>query len=183
MRLSGSATVPLEIAEVWRRLDDPAELLRCTPGLVRLDPTSPDHYELALELRLPALRGRFAGTVDVCERTAPERMRLALSGKGAPGFVEGEATLQLVDAGLATHVKWAAQVQVGGTIARLGQRMLSGVVLEMAAEFFSNLGNTDAASAPRAPAAGGPGRPAGLRAILRLLWRALRKRLGLSGSR
>lgn len=181
MKISGSATLSLGIEEVWRRLEDPSWLARCTPGLVRLDLSSPDHYDMAIELSLPVLRGRFTGTIDIRERSKPERMRLELEGKGAPGFVEGEATLRLIAEGRATRVEWSAKVQMGGSIARVGQRMLSGVVIEMAGEFFSKLGDPDADVTPGA--APQEGRPGGLGAVLRLIWRAFMRRMGLSHRR
>lgn len=174
MRIEGREQVGLPREEVWSGLNDPQVLRRCTPGLERLEPRSPDHLEAVLELRLPAVSGRFTGSVEYLERQAPERLRLRVRGRGAQGFIEGEATLELAAAEGVTHIHYCAEVQVGGPIARLGQRMISGVVKEMARQFFEVFGG--AGSAPGLP----PSAPSPLRAFLQLVWRTLLNWLGLS---
>ena len=118
------------------------------------------------------------------ERREPSCLRLRLSGKGPPGFVEGEATLELVEseteAGLGTEFHYVADVQVGGSVGRLGQRMLSGLVKEMAGQFFEAFGqgsaprNGEAAGSHPAPQAAGQ-----LHLLLQLVWRSLLRLLGL----
>ena len=62
------------------------------------------------------------------DRRAPERYTLTVNGRGRPGFVNGSATLTLTEAdgGAQTRVDVAGRAQVGGTIARFGQRLLGG---------------------------------------------------------
>ncbi|MEE9217790.1 MAG: carbon monoxide dehydrogenase subunit G [Acidobacteriota bacterium] len=174
MRIRGRERVELPLEEVWRRINDPEVLRRCTPGLETLEQTRPDHFEAVLVLELPAIKGRFAGSVDYLERSAPARLRLRLQGKGPIGFVRGEATLELRAEHQATQVHYIADVQLGGQIARLGQRMISGMVKEMAGQFFEALGGS--AGAQGAP----PGAPPAPRALLRLAWRTILNLLGLS---
>jgi len=182
MKIEGRERVALPRERVFAALDDPAVLRACTPGLTRLERTAPDRYEATLEIQLPALTGRFEGSVAILERAAPERMRFQLEGKGAPGFVHGTAELELVDAAPGTEVRYVADVQVGGQVARLGQRMLSGVSKEMAGQFFEAF---EGAAAPGAAAGAGGAvaRPAAKRPIaaaLQLLWRTILNLLGLS---
>ena len=49
------------------------------------------------------------------------RHRLAVQGTGKPGFVKGEATIELVEQNETTIVTLKGQGQVGGLIARVGQ--------------------------------------------------------------
>ena len=87
MKIEGQERLALPAGRAFEALLDPALLRACTPGLARLDETQPGHYEATLDLKLPAISGRFEGTVDVVEREAPSRAKLRLKGKGAPGFV------------------------------------------------------------------------------------------------
>ena len=169
MKIEGRERVALPIEETWRRLNDPDVLRRAAPGLERLDPTAPDHYDAVLEVRLPTLTGRFEGSVDFLKRQAPERLRLRLRGKGSVGFVDGEVELRLSPVDGGTEVHYVADVQVGGQVARLGQRMLSGVTQEMAGQFFEAFAATGEAA-----------RPSPLRAFLVLLWRTFLNLLGRS---
>lgn len=182
MRVEGREQVPLPLGSVWRGLDDPAVLRACTPGLESLERRGMDHYDAVLALHLPAVSGRFEGSVDVVEREAPHRMKLRLQGKGAPGFVNGEAELQLSQEGDGTLVRYVADVQVGGQVARLGQRMISGVTKEMAGQFFETFAKAaapDATEGRDVPHVGAKP-PNAFLASLRLLWRTLLNLLGLS---
>jgi hypothetical protein len=170
VRIEGRERVGLSVAETWRRLNDPAWIQRCTPGLERLEETRRDHYEAALDLKVPAIRGRFTGSVDFVERLEPARLRMRVEGKGSPGFVSGEAELRLEASEGSTLVHYAADVEVGGQVGRLGQRMISGVAKDMAGQFFAELGR---ATDSRVSA------PSPWRAFLALLWRTLRRLLGL----
>jgi carbon monoxide dehydrogenase subunit G len=189
VRIEGQARLALPRERVFRGLSEPALLQACTPGVTRLEETRPDHFEGTLELKLPALSGRFEGSVDVTEREEPSRVKLRLKGKGPPGFVDGAAELFLADAevGPGTAVRYVADVTVGGQVARLGQRMLSGVAKEMAGQFFEAFEQAGAApagsgterapvgsEAPALPRARSP-----LFAGLQLLWRLLLRALGL----
>jgi hypothetical protein len=74
-------------------------------------------------------------------------------------------------------------------VARLGQRMISGVAKEMAGQFFEAFERAvaaaaaSAAPAPGAPPAALPAPPSPLRAALQLLWRLVLRALGLSKHR
>jgi len=186
VRIEGRERVATPRGAVWTGLNDPAVLRSCTPGLTRLDETAPDHFDAVLELALPALNGRFEGSVDIVERVAGERMKLRLKGKGPPGFVDGTAELSLADAeDGGTQLGYAVDVQIGGQIARLGQRMLFGVTKEMLGQFFEALERTlrpaPAAASAQASAAAAPARaPSALAALLQLAWRTLLHLIGLS---
>ena len=173
MRVEGREQVPLAIDEAWRRINDPETLRACTPGLERLEETSADHYEALLEVRVPAITGRFTGTLEFLERREPELLRLRMKGKGPPGFVDGEVTLHLSPRDGGTEVHYEANVQVGGQVARLGQRMISGVTQEMAGQFFEAFAKAGDDAPPTQ-------RPNAMRSFLVLVWRTLLNLLGLS---
>ena len=54
-------------------------------------------------------------------------------------FVRGEAVITLTDTPGGTRVSYSADVQVGGLIAGVGQRMLGGVSKMMADQFFNRM--------------------------------------------
>ena len=62
------------------------------------------------------------------------------STSGGPGFLRGEAVMTLADAVAGgTTISYSAEVQVGGLIAGVGQRMLGGVSKMMADQFFNRM--------------------------------------------
>src|SRR5690606_11785242 len=50
--------------------------------------------------------------------------RMKVSGSGAPGFLNGEGTLTLSENAEGTLLTYAGDVQVGGRIASVGQRLI-----------------------------------------------------------
>jgi carbon monoxide dehydrogenase subunit G len=57
-------------------------LKACTPGLDPGARATRDHFDAVLEVKLPAITGRFEGTLEYLERQPPERVRLRVQGKG-----------------------------------------------------------------------------------------------------
>lgn len=173
MRVEGSAEVATDLARAWERINDPESVRRCTPGMTRLEETETDRYEATIELALPAIRGRFDGKVEFVERRPSDRLKVRLEGKGPPGFVNGDVTLELAPAGSGTRFAYVADVQVGGQIARLGQRMVSGVAKDMASQFFEAFERLDTA-APSQVITRSP-----IASFFDLLWRSIKRALGL----
>jgi len=78
--------------------------------------------------------------VKLSDLEPPNRYRMAVEGSGGPGFVRGDAGMQLSDVdGGGTRVSYDADVQVGGLIASVGQRMLGGVTKMMLDQFFTRM--------------------------------------------
>ncbi len=68
-----------------------------------------------------------------------QHYKLVVEGKGQPGFVKGTGELNLQDAGGATEIQYTGEVNVGGLIASVGQRMIQATANMLAARFFKAL--------------------------------------------
>jgi len=77
--------------------------------------------------------------VRLSNQEAPNRYRMAVEGSGSPGFVRGDAVIELADASGGTRVTCNGDVQVGGLIASVGQRLLGGVSRMMLDQFFGRM--------------------------------------------
>ncbi len=106
-----------------------------------MEQTAEDTYRAKLTMGIAAVTGQYEGSVRMTEKDAPATYTLVIQGKGAPGFVNGSATITLAesDDGATTRVDVVGKAQVGGTIARVGQRLLGGVSKMMMDRFFSCL--------------------------------------------
>ena len=62
-----------------------------------------------------------------------------MDAKGTPGFLKGTGDLDLEDQGETTVVHYSGDIQLGGTIASVGQRMIQASAKMMAAQFFTAL--------------------------------------------
>ena len=97
------------------------------PGCERLEEVRPDTFEATLKLGIAAVQGTYIGSVQLLDKTPPSHYRMMVDGSGTPGFVKGEATIDLEEKDGETVLTYSADVQVGGLIANVGQRMISGV--------------------------------------------------------
>jgi uncharacterized protein len=139
MDISASYTFSASPETVWALLNDPEVIAACLPGCERLEPIGEDRYRATLTLAVAAVSGEYTGTVAMVDKHPPRSYRLIVDGAGRAGFIKGEATIQLVPQDGATIVNVAGQGQVGGLIARVGQRLLSSVSKMMTDRFFSCL--------------------------------------------
>ncbi len=114
-------------------------LQRCIPGCERLDLTGENTYSATIRAGVGAIKGVFTGTVRLEDMRRPEHYRIVVEGKGAPGFLKGSGNLDLEAEGDGTLIKYTGDLQLGGTIASVGQRMIQGTAKMMASQFFTAL--------------------------------------------
>jgi len=139
MKIEGTHELRAARERVWRALVDPEVLRRCIPGCERLERTGEDAYSATLRTGVGAIKGVFQGNVRLEDMRAPEHYRIVVDGRGQPGFLKGSGDLDLEEKEGATTIRYAGDVQVGGTLASVGQRMIHGAAKMMATQFFTAL--------------------------------------------
>jgi len=139
VKLEGSHQLDAPRERVYQSLVNPEVLQRCIPGCERLDKTAENTFAATIKTGVGSIKGVFTGTARLEDLREPEHLRLVVDGKGAPGFLKGSGDLDLETTDGSTKVTYAADVQVGGTIASVGQRMLQGTAKMMATQFFTSL--------------------------------------------
>jgi carbon monoxide dehydrogenase subunit G len=136
VKLDGTYTFDAPPERVWDLLLSPEALKGCVPGCERLDPDGQDAYTATMKVGVGMIRGTYNGKVRITDQDAPKSYTLHVEGSGGPGFVRGDAHITLTPEGNGTIVSVAADGQVGGTVAGVGQRMLGGVAKMLMNQFF-----------------------------------------------
>jgi uncharacterized protein len=140
MKLEGAYQVPASRQQVWDAFFDPDRLRQAIPGCEKLEAIGPDEYKATMKIGVGGVKGTFEGKVKLADKNPPESYKMAVEGSGGPGFIRGDTLITLSDAeGGGTRVAYSADVQVGGLIASVGQRMLGGVSKMMADKFFGKM--------------------------------------------
>jgi uncharacterized protein len=140
MKLEGSYEVKAPRQKVWSAFLDPETLQKAIPGCEKLEMVGPDEYKATLKIGVAAVKGTFEGKVRLSDKKPSDSYRLAAEGSGGPGFLRADTLISLADIeGGGTRVSYSADVQVGGLIAGVGQRMLGGVSKMMADQFFNRM--------------------------------------------
>jgi carbon monoxide dehydrogenase subunit G len=139
MKIEGTQELHAPRERVYAALTDPQVLQRCIPGCESLEKTGDDSYAVTIKAGIGAIKGTFKGNVRLEDMRAPEHYRIVVDGKGGPGFVKGSGDFDLEDTGGVTLIRYTGEMQVGGAIAGIGQRMIEGAAKMMAARFFKAL--------------------------------------------
>ena len=159
MNLDGSALLHAAPDRVWSVLTDPAVLARTIPGCLALERVGEDSYRMDVSVGVGAVKGTYAGEVHLTDQERPTSYVMHASGAGAPGQVRATVTIELAPSeDSSTVLTYSADAVVGGPVAGVGQRMITGVAKRMAAQFFTAVdaelaGAGVAAETPQAPAA------------------------------
>jgi carbon monoxide dehydrogenase subunit G len=138
VNLDGSAVLHADPERVWSVITDPAVLARTIPGCGSLEQVGNDEYRMTVSVGVGAVRGTYAGEVRLSDQQRPKSYVMHASGAGAPGQVRATVTIELSPSGEEeTTLTYSADAVVGGPVAGVGQRMMTGVAKRMAAQFFS----------------------------------------------
>jgi carbon monoxide dehydrogenase subunit G len=141
MQISGSYVFQAPADRVWDLLMNTDAIAACVPGCQELTPIGNDQYRAKLAVAMAAVTGNYDATIALEDKVPPQRYTLRVDGQGRPGFVKGTSRVQLVEQNGSTRVDVSADVQVGGAVARVGQRLLEGVGRTMMNRFFACLGS------------------------------------------
>jgi carbon monoxide dehydrogenase subunit G len=159
VNLDGSAVLHAEPEMVWSVITDPAVLARTIPGCETLEQVGDDEYKMNVTVGVGAIRGTYAGDVRLSDQQRPSSYVMHASGAGGPGNVRATVTINLEPHADGTALTYSADAVVGGPVAGVGQRMISGVAKRMAGQFFKAIddeltGKAVPVAAAAAPAAG-----------------------------
>jgi hypothetical protein len=81
-----------------------------------------------MHVRVGPVAGDFSGNLIISNEKYPESYTMTVEGKGKPGFMKGTGDITLFDQGEdGTLMKYAGEVQIGGTLAGVGQRLIDTV--------------------------------------------------------
>jgi uncharacterized protein len=158
VNLDGSAVLSASPEQVWSVITDPAVLARTIPGCETLEQVGDDEYKMNVSVGVGAIRGTYAGEVKLSDKQHPTSYVMHASGAGAPGNARAQVTINLEPAdGGKTNLTYSADAVIGGPVAGVGQRMITGVAKRMAGQFFkaidAELTGTAAPVAAAAPSA------------------------------
>jgi hypothetical protein len=132
MKLEGEYVFNGPREEVWNLVRDPEVLSTALPGTQSLNKVNENEYEGTMNVRVGPVAGAFSGRLVVADEVPPESYTLTVDGKGAPGFAKGTGHVQLMDRGDGTTLmKYEGDVQIGGKLASVGQRMVDTVSKSM----------------------------------------------------
>ena len=138
MEITGEYRISASRVQVWEALNDPDVLRACIPGMENLDKKSDTEFAAVVTTKVGPVKVRFEGSVTLSDLDPPHGYQIVGEGQGGvAGFAKGTCQGRLGEEGEETLLRYRADAQVGGKLAQIGSRMISGVAKKTANDFFS----------------------------------------------
>jgi hypothetical protein len=140
MKLEGEYIFDGPRESVWKILRDPDVLVTAMPGTKSLKQVSDNEYEGELQIHIGPIFGTFGGKLSILNEVPPESVTLAVEGKGKIGFVKGSGDVKLVvQSDTKTLMHYDGELQIGGKVASVGQRLFDTLSKSMIAQGLDKL--------------------------------------------
>jgi uncharacterized protein len=139
VKLDGQHTLPVPRQQVWDALHDPAAIGRTLPGCSRLERSGPGRYLAIVGVDVASITGTYRSDIEVVDRQAPSSATLRVAAAGEPGSLRGQVEVHLDEVEEGTEVRYDLDVEVVGTVANVGRRLLEGVAMRTIAVFVAAL--------------------------------------------
>jgi carbon monoxide dehydrogenase subunit G len=128
MKIEGEYTFDGPREALWALVRDPEVMATLLPGTQSVKKISDTEYAGEMTLRLGPMTGSFAGQMLVANEVPPVSCTLTVEGSGKVGFLKGVGDIELVEQGeQTTLMRYTGEVQVGGKVASVGQRLFDTV--------------------------------------------------------
>lgn len=137
MHFDGTVEINAPRDRVWDFLMDPNQVGSCGPGVESIEVVDDDHFKAKAKVGVGFISARFVVDVAIAERTGPDRAVLKIRGQAPGSAVDGVAEMNLSGpAEGPTSMAWAADVNIAGTLASVGARLIEGTAHKMIGQTF-----------------------------------------------
>lgn len=139
MKIAGSYQAALPPDRAYELLQDPEILAKCMPGCERLERVADGEYAMRMKMVLASISGQFDGKVKITDANPPTSFHMLVEGKGRIGFMKGDGLVTLAPIPEGTTISYEGDVQVGGVIANVGQRLIDTTSKMLIKRFFESM--------------------------------------------
>lgn len=140
MKISGKYVLEADPKVIWDMMMEPRILERVTPGIKKLETIGEDEYKAISEVRVGPVKGEFTGNLAVRDKIPEESCLLVVDQKSKMGNVVAEIGMRfMATAPGETEVSYTGEAKLSGMLARMGQRIMSGVVSTLSKQFFQGM--------------------------------------------
>jgi carbon monoxide dehydrogenase subunit G len=137
MHFEGSVPIKAPRDKVWAFVTDPDQVGQCGPGVESIDVVDDTHFKAAAKVGIGFISAKFNVNMEFAELDAPDRAVIKAHGQAPGSAVDANASMSLSDDGDGgTVMDWVADVNLSGTLASVGARMIEGTANKMIGQTF-----------------------------------------------
>lgn len=137
MHFEGTLDIDAPRDRVWAFLIDPNQVGPCGPGVETIEIVDDTHFKARAKVGVGFISARFAIDMSMDELRAPDAAVIKAHGQAPGSAVDATATMSLAGAPEGpTTMTWQADVNIAGTLASVGARLIEGTAHRMIGQTF-----------------------------------------------
>ncbi len=137
MHFEGSVPIRASREKVWAFVIDPDQVGQCGPGVEKIEVIDPTHFKATAKVGIGFISARFVVDMTFAELVAPDKAVIKAHGQAPGSAVDADAFMHLSDGPDGTTVMdWSADVNLAGTLAGVGARLIDGTANKMIGQTF-----------------------------------------------
>ena len=143
MHFQGSVPIRASRERVWAFVTDPNQVGSCGPGVETIEVIDATHFKATAKVGVGFISARFVVNMEFAEQQPPDRATIKAHGQAPGSAVDATAEMLLSDGPDGTTVMdWSADVNISGTLASVGARMIEGTANKMIDQTFDCMRTT-----------------------------------------
>ena len=137
MHFEGTVQINAPRDKVWGFLIDPNQVGSCGPGVESIEVIDDTHFKATAKVGVGFISARFVVNMELVDLEAPDKANIKAHGQAPGSAVDATATMHLSDGeGGGTQMDWLADVNISGTLASVGARLIEGTANKMIGQTF-----------------------------------------------
>jgi uncharacterized protein len=137
LHFEGSVPIKASREEVWAFVIDPDQVGQCGPGVESIEVVDATHFKAAAKVGIGFITAKFNVNMEFAELQAPDRALIKAHGQAPGSAVDATAEMKLSDGpDGSTVMGWSADVDLSGTLASVGARLIEGTANKMIGQTF-----------------------------------------------
>jgi carbon monoxide dehydrogenase subunit G len=137
MHFEGSVEINAPRDRVWAFVTDPTQVGQCGPGVESIDVVDDRHFKAAAKVGIGFISAKFNVDMEFAELQAPDAATIKAHGQAPGSAVDATAAMRLSDGSNGgTVMDWSADVNLAGTLASVGARLIEGTANKMIGQTF-----------------------------------------------
>jgi len=137
MHFEGTVQINAPRDKVWAFVIDPNQVGQCGPGVESIEVIDDSHFKATAKVGVGFISARFIVNMEFVDLEAPDAATIKAHGQAPGSAVDADAQMRLSDgADGGTTMDWSAEVNIAGTIASVGARLIEGTAHKMIGQTF-----------------------------------------------
>ena len=137
MHFEGTVQIAAPRDRVWAFVMDPNQVGQCGPGVESIEVIDDTHFKATAKVGIGFISSRFVVNMEFAEVTPLDAATIKAHGQAPGSAVDATALMRLSDGDAGgTKMDWSADVNISGTLASVGARLIEGTANKMIGQTF-----------------------------------------------